>query len=403
MYNVKFGECIAFTYRKNNIFLLDCGTKNSMSILNEVIEKSIKIEGKDEKIALISHFHADHVNGFEKFINKKIVFDKLYIPHILMDSQNIILYEVAIYLYLFTTINAKSSYNGKAILDQINLSLNLVEYNIEKVRALKKGDNFKVGEKTFEVLWPESRNFSNIKMYKEFVEYAEDVIFESMRGKYMKDITYIINLKNEIIEDIREWKKLLDSEEEFYSDNSMIKSDNAMFELANEHAKKIEELVKVKNEKKTMILSFKESEELNKIVINTAIGFNEDINNTSIVFKDKEERCLFTGDVSKTIINHLSASGDFGNNVYKILKAPHHGTKAYYSESLPKSEYLLISNGGFINWKICSEYNTSKYPNRFCTNGNDIENKKIYCDLYEKEKNGSCKCITNFKGMSINI
>lgn len=96
------------------------------------------------------------------------------------------------------------------------------------------------------------------------------------------------------------------------------------------------------------------------------------------------------------------------------MKVAHHGTKDYYSERLPCTEKLIISNAKKIDWDISAKYALKyTYPKFVCTNnsgceiyntrGHDCSSIKKALDCKSIEDGSYCSMATGSFYWDINV
>jgi hypothetical protein len=98
------------------------------------------------------------------------------------------------------------------------------------------------------------------------------------------------------------------------------------------------------------------------------------------------DKCIMMGDVPKNILPLIKK--DFSPK-YIAVKAPHHGTKKYFSGDIPYGTYEIISNGGYATRKVCSEIVERAMEKIVCTRAHSAPKK--YC-IYAGENGCSEKC-----------
>lgn len=384
MNDVGFGDCFLLS-DNNDIMMVDCGTLSlSDAVFHPIVDtiKTTYIDGKANKQALITHFHLDHYSGFEYISSKHTeAFNKVFIPYLTIsdsNSKNIVLLELAIYCYFLFGRNSYCYKLSEKILKQIDVITKLTDY--ANIFCLSTGDQFDVGNKNYEVIWPD-REFEFEEVLKYYLEKLNEI--------YSNHDEFMI-IKDKIIENMKKW----------FTYTSISYDDK------DSKRQRIEELIKSQKE------SMKRLDELKRIdgslkdnvpIINdfryfgTKI-FARDANSTSIVFHDCERKAvmdelavtleadinnkdiLMTGDISKRIINKY-LKNRFKSNYY-ILKAPHHGTESSFSKHLLRSDKILISTGYTTKncRKIYIEYEARKNTDgkRVCSSGNN------FCEVIDK-------------------
>lgn len=64
VFNVGFGECILLDKSPEAALLVDCGSKSKNKIDADCISEQIR--NSKNLSFMLTHFHADHYNGFDK-------------------------------------------------------------------------------------------------------------------------------------------------------------------------------------------------------------------------------------------------------------------------------------------------------------------------------------------------
>ncbi|WP_312652260.1 hypothetical protein [Proteiniclasticum sp.] len=265
-----------------------------------------------------------------------------------------------------------------------------------KIYLTKSGDQVQVDNEILNVVWPE---VGNRLCHLEYVRGGWSKFYENLKQKAeipnmnrKVDFTILSSynkIKEEFIGAFVEY--FYTFEEEKYQ---------------NEYERFIDilrEKAHILNEKYLSVIYFNDVintiYELvdidNKIVEKEYNKFIYNMNSCSTIMH-KSSKLLLLGDSTKSVINYLSSKGIFYKEYY-ILKASHHGTYTYFTDHLPSAEYVLISNGGYKNRRICKEYvdnNQNKFGYVFCTNAKLQPDS--YCDF--ARINGNChptKCINS--------
>ena len=315
MFNVKFGECIQVVANNKETLIIDCGTKNSKSIANN-IAMNFYNQKFNRKSAMISHFDEDHISGF-KFLafteECKDVFDKFYIPYVTIaeDSSGIkrsVILEVAIYLYLFTSVKVLTYKISEALLEHIEIVTALTK-TYSNIYALSRGDNFIFYGKKFNVLWPDvhSSYFHEVTIMVNSITEIEDKLKDSTEFNEIKD------LKNKMTENMIKWFSLIkDNNKNAYSESEK-DIVNIVNEIVSKQKKYIKELERHKKRITNGEVSMIDSDDtsINRLKYFVTKEFYTDMNDTSIVCQSKKLKCLFAGDATNKVMKEITKNKDF--------------------------------------------------------------------------------------------
>jgi hypothetical protein len=97
------------------------------------------------------------------------------------------------------------------------------------------------------------------------------------------------------------------------------------------------------------------------------------------------------GDAPPEVIDYIKAqpSDTFAEN-YNLLKVQHHATTAYFTNSTPKADVYIISNGGFVNRKINERF-LNLCTEVVCTQFHEEQKTCQYFDTHNA-CNPKCRC-----------
>ncbi|SHL07726.1 hypothetical protein SAMN05216582_1408 [Selenomonas ruminantium] len=398
MHNVGFGDCFNIT-NNNHHLIVDCGSvrykgnrqhpKTFKDFVEHCIIQEINMNPTDDYSALITHFHQDHYRGFNhmsKAFNMKSVFSCLYVPYLLVKDSATNEHFLLDQLICSFLIYANSSNYYKLANDALNHIINLAPLSIDNnVQHLCYGRSFSVYNKRFDVLWPDPTytylSAINNESSYDIIEITGDALRTIQHSSSLENTTdSIFKIKKELIELFNKWYTS-------YNHNDFSKANR--IELINRMKNPLDELLKIRQSiKMDDIWKFRQYSALGKSLIDSA-------NSTSIVFQDRDGKLLMTGDITTNIIDRVLIYR-FNIQLYKILKAPHHGTHSndrpatqhYSSQHLPFSSNLLISSGYKTRYNpISQHYSTHRLSNKtsWCTAG------KNHCD----NLNNRCTCSNN--------
>ena len=427
VFNMDFGESILLE-NSDEILLVDCGSKQSKSVIHDKI-KIIRDELQSDckKISfMITHFHIDHYKGYlEAYKDEELNFPRpfnIYMPWISFKEEErkdkegkrykinlIALVHEAIYLYvLYKEVDDRKNFlfwlRGQIefILDERNKDCRIV--------LLKKDDIFPLGTEKMKVLWPQA---VPVQKDDEKGEAKVSGIFQKIEDK----------VKIEHKEEFQKCKKILtDNIIRFYEmlDSNRIERQDGVIEALSITDQRADflDILERQNQaldvlddiKKHLDLDDKERENyrdrLKKI-------FRERNNSCSIVFRNYKELfdnqipqkydILMMGDITKNIIDKYLYEECFKNTTYGYLKSPHHGTCTHYTTNIPQADNLIISNGnGCKTYRKISSYyfgNGNEFVRKYCTNNRcEIVDSNRSCN----EFNPNSSCYTeNFYSITI--
>jgi beta-lactamase superfamily II metal-dependent hydrolase len=380
MHDVGFGDCFVLS-DTDDVMMVDCGTisldDNDFYKAVEDIKKDY-IDGVETKQALITHLHLDHYKGFE-YLSKKYTnpFNKVYIPYLAINDENtkeIVLLELAIYCYVMFGRNSHCYKLSEKILKQLDVVTKLTDYS--NIYCLSTGNQFNIGNKKYDVIWPD-REF-------EFEEKLSDYLKEL--NEIFSENSEFIEVKNKIIEIMKKW----------YTYTSLD------YENTDSKAQRIEELIQSQRDAIAKLDDLKRRDDSLKRIDDITNNFRyfgtkifaRDANSTSIVFhnyvhdksaehaevavtletKIENKNILMTGDVSKRITERYLK--DRLEKRYYILKSPHHGTESCFSKHLLRADKIFISTGCTKRnyGKISPEYEAKVLGDgdRVCSSGHNF-------------------------------
>ena len=376
MYNVGFGDCfVLYNARKKECLLTDCGTKsyNGKNYVYNEIENCFYNIGQfisdfKYKQALITHFDMDHYNGFKRMAENDIKFDKIYLPPIIIQyrKRKSIIIDIALFLFIFSNYRSNYYYLGLRIFNHLKDILQLTD--ISNIKYLRRDNTFTIGNREFIVLWPPSNISNNVDKLDEKLKIIDEILNKKCGDKleyYQKQKKGIIELYGEMI-----------------TEEGKLNINNYNI-IQNKIERKLTELKKTFKDKRMNGDEFKRFDLKNLHLINNLF---------SIVYHSKKnyipQNIIMTGDISKQIIEKYLIKDLYKK--YRILKIPHHGTSAYFTNKLPYNCISLISNGKICNRsnKIANEYyRNEKICYKYCSAG---INNCITVNLGQKCCNGNC-------------
>lgn len=354
MYDVNFGEAIIYDACESKL-LVDCGAKfqGKVNLAYDAIRRDFSF-GKDE--VLITHFDEDHYNGLIAMANDGKHIKRLYLPKYIYDKKkihytdNYFIEQLRSIMYLHA-LGKKQRLNSLKKLFVAIPKLISPNYNLKTVAY---GDTINVGSAVFNILWPEEPISISFTLLSDRLR---ELCAESMVNDNAS-IELLDSVIDEYLKIFIDFYRLADGEGE---SNRNLEGQYA--ELVTQFERIHQRLENAEEQLHIVV-----SQENIKIIDSKLSNLIKSQNDCSVVFS-YEKYILATGDASKKIIKYLCDEGRIGD-YYELLKAPHHGTKAYYSSLLPDAKYVFISNSGDkkINWKISKEYPDRYGDKVYCTN-----------------------------------
>ena len=406
IHDVGFGECIVLGSGYNEILMVDCGSMNIKVhgyTFSEYVSKYIVPRYYDVKKRsfLLTHFHKDHLCGFKYILRKhRKYFDKIFIPFTPIDANGrALLIELAIYAFTFL----RRQKNCSLVSTSAIFIFDFLVHNCgaEFIFTIKKGDVLNILNQKYSVLNPNSYDFNFSTNFAGTVEKLDDFIRLENGNKAAGDF---LRLKHDFCKEY-------------------IRCCNLCHVNGNRNCAKIYESCKIQKELilkiSKLIPDLRRLKYLGEIecILNSKelyFEYSYMQNSSSVVFqnafKTDKENILMTGDITAEYLGMLKKEL-FGS--YNVVKAPHHGTKSYYSDVLNviNVNNFLISNGVYHaggpiseeyiynrSIKHCTENKICKYflSNNFCCN------RLSYCNnlVYNGDMAIHCKNRLNIIGAS---
>ena len=353
VYNVGFGDC-CLCENEEALMLVDCGTKRNnaffIDTINKLDAKFTKDDNK-EKYMVLTHLHEDHYNGI-KNLNPSIVFDKIYLPNYISTMSLKIL--------------------GAALIESSSNRIIKQVINILKIPQLFSK---RINGRTIIYLLSEKDCFINRLGNFDILLPLKTDIFVDVNTK--KEIESFANIEDQFY--IQHEEVLLDFAVRYREILRYNEIENTL--TISEDIDKIDELIYELFKYRRQNNNAKSSFYIDKI-------YKRLHNRLSLAFQDKYDdttkHLLFWGDAERSRIHKVIKSGRLHES-YEFIKVQHHGTKSYFTNKLPVSNYYSISNG-LINyhWDI-----DERYDDFYSSN----VNSKIICT-------NSSNCMKRIKGVN---
>ena len=399
---------------KNENLLVDFGSDDPASDLSAVaakIQDERRNEANSNEISplsvLVTHFHKDHINGFLK---ESLTASVVYLPDILDMSRfggKINFLQLCILEDIFRCI----SLNQKLKITLYDLLIKLCDLK-STIVFLKRGCEFSVSGKVYQVLWP---SFSDSAIHgrvqnrvlKALIKLGIASSSELDKRTAKSDVKQILSGLQESSDSITELSAA-DLKEVDNFIGSLLKGydlaissqweelQNYSAELQEKYNKLVEFIDNLKNASEYSTINEKTRKEL----IELTNSMRKQANKISIVFQSVPEEdvsaILMTGDIPSgefnKLLNREIASGPQISKQYNIIKAPHHATSTYFTNHLPKCDIILASNGRThknhsrwhkISYEYGAFYHSHKGCSMICTNPR--------CELVDLKDTQNCK------------
>ena len=153
--NVKFGDCTIIE-NNNSILVVDCGSKNKGVLpCDENAYRKLEEHLLSEKNicqSLVTHYHADHMNGIRLINKNRVEIKKIYLPYtFLREGQGGPWFYILCELFY---IAPQGTYGFDEV-DKISDFLKwLSDFDKSQIKCLKWKDEFYIGDINNVVLWP---------------------------------------------------------------------------------------------------------------------------------------------------------------------------------------------------------------------------------------------------------
>lgn len=354
MFNAGFGDCFLIKDGFSDL-VVDCGTINAMFPSQPALAKKLHSMLIDSPDLLITHFHADHMNGLVPLVSsfpQSQRFQTVYVRGLSKTDYSfwVRAYQASLTTLLATTLDADEF---SALMNIPGTLIGLCKPN-GRVRTLAEGSLFSVGTTPCQVLWPTRDCLLNCntksaqKMKKATKDFFDGLaaIAQSDDGLY----GLIENLDSFSREnDSRNFSSLFDDDGEGTSPERLA----TMSQESAVTCKRISDVVLHSPKIQKYLVS--QAKKMAKI--------GTDLENYLSIIFSSSDNFYFAGDGKKNIVKKtLKKAG----GAYSLIKVPHHGTTNYYVDfspySFPSKTLLLIPNA-LLNkkWRI-----DNRYLNGFC-------------------------------------
>lgn len=368
MYECGFGDCFRLEDNNKNILYVDFGIHDhSMGkSKREYRYDQIIHSMPDNCDFLLTHYHDDHYAGALYMARSQSgkQFRNVYIPDIWRIHNSVDVIKLTLLRGVFSKSLLK---NNLTLIDFLMMICN----SSGKIHFVRRGDFI---QKEYVALWPDENYVSNrtrdllqkIYMRNNLMDDTWDAL-----TRIAEKLQYIVirmtdgnepNVRSEMLDELQSL-----NEEYYRLGNSVVRDRNLQYNL------------------------YKYGNDIS-IVFQNKYDTSE-----NILFENKNDSCrniLFTGDVGrkcwKPIIDNFDGQVPL-YNVYKVIKIPHHGTRAYYhdifSEKCNKRTKLLIPNGTIYrqSWYIYEQYLQDAYATNshvVCSDGKALNTVSYNCMIH---------------------
>ncbi|MDE5896856.1 MAG: hypothetical protein K2H43_03455 [Clostridia bacterium] len=349
IFNVNFGDCFLLECGENAKMLVDYGssTRLSPAVTTQVNAKLLHAK---HLYLTLTHFHKDHYSGIQK-LGGFVQFDEVYLPNF-FSKEHFRLQFALLFALSPTHESAVIAKNLLSVIPDLQTHLR----SDSAICYVNRGDTILNRTGNYRILWPQlpdsdaeaQRLYRELRPYLEsdesilLVNRAADHYFEALSRTY-EDDGGIRRLAAESI-DFERIREVL------YS----FASSKKRFQPPKRLTRKLSKAI---------------SDYQNSI----CLCFDTDHGNSC---SNNGKPALFLSDIDPANYKIIAAGKDGLKlaDVYSAIKVPHHGTKNYYINDLPESDFLIISNGksAHSGWEISPLYGL-RYIGRelLCTNYKD--------------------------------
>ena len=163
--NMEYGECVVLGGGDRSLLMVDCG-----SVSQKLREGAVPLDAWLETIAaryepamerwfLLTHFHRDHLSGFQKLLeSREGYFSRVFLPRAPVDSHGVpLLLEYALFAYLFAQPQSDAfQVNTWCVKAFRTLEQRLGQ---DRIFTLGAGDSFRFDGVEYQVLWPRVESY----------------------------------------------------------------------------------------------------------------------------------------------------------------------------------------------------------------------------------------------------
>lgn len=420
MQEVNFGEAIIYEENQSKL-LVDCGAKYEGK--GELAYSRVKGKIDNSTKLLITHFDEDHYNGMIHMPDTQ-KFKKNYLPryyfkqglcktkHILSqipnrtdetedqprETENIFEDFLRIQVYLISADRVSQGKTKRSkfgeqrrlkfgALHKFFLKLPKLVKTVSDIQCVSEGDSIFIDNVRATILWP--MNFEkdcNIRM-KTYADKVLEILRENISYGYRYDAEGSFGDFAEFVSTADKYVNTFLDIYRFYCREEERNVPDDFYENLTVLENLYQELIDFRI---NIMLDDRSKKRIDSILSSTIRSMNE----CSVVF-ETDNRALALGDISARIIEYLVWTHKFTYPEYQMVKVQHHGTKAYWTYSLPCAKYYLISNSGEKNcrWEIDERYGINYSDKMRCTNITEDR-----CSFYRKKPYKRCtNCNIGYK------
>lgn len=389
MYNVEFGDAFLL-YGEGENLLVDLGSIES-GFCFDPVRDSVRTESAGSQFSLmLTHFHRDHWSGLH---NQPAGHPLPPIRHLYLPD----IFGMRFYTSLDVIVRSLLGDFLEAVLLQKRPRFTLADLMREvlpglhgkQIVFLSRGDEFSMGGRRCEVLWPRLNQADAVgtrtRGLLSFLERTEAKLRTAEAGGGLRDtMEAMANIL------LRDFAASIDRPV-----STAIRAEQRSYEEVYARAQRMAE---------TLAADVARDEgEFRDKVRHYAEQLSRDWNRVSLVFQELEAEndtgstdggVLMTGDAPKAVMRRL-ADGTYGapglRERYAVIKAPHHGTRSHFCAVLPHCRYFCVSSGtgnrGYQ--KITEEYEyvygcRGKGSEMCCTNPRcEFLDRKRFCPQFD--------------------
>lgn len=364
--NMEYGECVVLGGGDRSLLMVDCGSVNQKLREGDVpldawLETiAARYEPAMERWFLLTHFHRDHLSGFQKLLeSREGYFSRVFLPRAPVDSHGVpLLLEYALFAYLFAQPQSDAfQVNTWCVKAFRTLEQRLGQ---DRIFTLGAGDSFHFDGVEYQVLWPRVESYPFEPELAAAVE-ALNVLFAS---PFQPGCV----------------KRFLEKKEEFLAlyvkcGEAFAAPSRALPEKRRAYLEHLNRVLEDLENLREELGALPQAHDVREALENplNAGAYTNGVNGASVVFHNgrkggpSEQDILMTGDATpETLVEIMDQLHDG----YYILKAPHHGTASGYSNlfSDMSAAHILISNGEYhAGGAIAQEYIDREDSVRHCT------------------------------------
>lgn len=352
LHRVGFGECIVLGARKNEIFMVDCGSLGGRlengQLFSEYVRQIARQYARAKKRTfLLTHFHKDHYCGLPQMLKENPgYFGQIFLPGCPFNENGVpLLVELAVWMECFVPKQspaARMNVGAWKVFEQVGRLA-----GTECIYTLKEGDHFCFDGVEYEVLWPRREGY----------RFGESCAWLSREANRI-----LQRQKHPRIQAFLEWKTELCE--------AYIRCSDAFSQqtTADEEERQacLEDLCFLAHDLNAMIPALHllpVAQDIADLFCSqsSSMAYHHEVNAASVIFQNcsdgtlSYQDILMTGDAAPISLD--TVAGSLRDNYY-MVKAPHHGTRSGWWPGLEDIgiSHVLISNGRSGGGKVDPHY-----------------------------------------------